>query len=295
MNNPTMNSDSTHGTDGLAALLQRAVDDEPPSEFSADQQVMRGRRARRGRSALTTVSAAATVTVVSLIAVGVRGLEGGVTDPAAGVPSGASVAVSTPAATSRSAASSGLTKDNVAATIENELGTTFRTVTVRERMRMPSGQPALSLYGAIADPAGDTVFIFGMAGRERQPSTPPTHERTGLTLPSCNGSDFTVGSRPPESAYVGQCHSRTLSNGAVVIWRTGRAPGGYARSAAMLGRPDGSGVFAESTNQATVDPSTCVENATGKHCPVGAIVRPDTGVTAEALGELLIAMEPLTR
>jgi hypothetical protein len=63
----------------------------------------------------------------------------------------------------------------------------------------------------------------------------------------------------------------------------------------MLGRPDGSLAFAESTNQATVDPHTCIENATGQQCPVAPIVRSDPGVTARALGDLLISLEPLTR
>ncbi|MGH3463230.1 MAG: hypothetical protein ACRDP9_17360 [Kribbellaceae bacterium] len=282
MNDPMMKGDDTRG---LTALLQRAVDDEPPSGFSAAEQVRRGRRARRRRTALASVSAVAAVAVVALVAVAVRGLADGATDATAG----------TPAPTTGSAGPSELTKDTVAATIEDALGVTFRTVKVQERMKMPSGQPALDLYGAIADPAGDTVFVFGMVGVDDGPTTPPTGEETARTLPNCKASDFTVGTRPPQSAYVGTCHSQTLSNGAVVIWRSGHAPGGYARSAAMLGRPDGSEVFVESTNQAIVDPRTCVENGTGKHCPVGAIVRPDPGVTAQALGDLLVSLEPLTR
>jgi hypothetical protein len=283
MNDPTVHGDDTRG---LAALLQRAIDDEPPSRFSTAEQARRGRNASRRRTALVGIGAVATVAVFALGAVAALDLHGGATR-------------ATLAAASESAGPSELSKDTVAATIADELGVTFRTVTVQERMKMPSGRPALDLYGALADPTGDTAFVFAMVGADAgptgEPTTPPTRRESAPRLPSC-GSDFTVGNDgPPESAYVGTCHWQVLSNGTVVIWRSGRAPGGYARSAAMLGRADSSGVFAESTNQAIVDPRTCVENEFEKHCKVAAIVQPDPGVTAQALGALLTSLEPLTR
>jgi hypothetical protein len=266
----------THDDDGsgLGVLLRKALDDKSTPSFTADQQVARGRRARRVRSSLAGLSTVAAFAVIALVAVTVRGLI-----------DGNDVTIVTPAAppSTRSTAMTPVTQDTLAATLEDQLGVTFRTVKVQERMRMPSGNPALDLYGSIADRTGDTAFSFGMVGAEAG------------RLPNCNSTDFTLGSRPPENAYVGTCTSRTLANGTVVIWRSGLAPGGYARSSAMLGRPDGSQVFVESTNQAIDDPSSCVENSSGKHCPITPIARKHPGVTAQALGDLLVALEPVTR
>lgn len=287
MNKPMIDGDDTRG---VATLLHRAVADEPPLGFTVAEQVRRGEVARRRRMAFAGVGALATVAV---LAVGVSGLAHWVMGTTASTTVSAATAGSPPA--TASAEPRVLKKSTVAAVIEDALGVTFRTVKVQERMTMPSGQPALDLYGAVDDPGGDTAFAFGMVGADPRPTAPTTAEEPRRT-PTCAGSDFTVGSDgPPESAYVGTCHSRRLSNGAVVIWRSGNAPGGYARSAAMLERPDGSGTFVESTNQAIVDPRTCVEDSTGKHCPVSAIVRPEAGVTAQALGDLLISLEPVTR
>jgi hypothetical protein len=280
----------THHDDGngLGVLLHRAVDEEPALGFTADQHVARGRRARRVRNALAGLSTVATVAAIALVAVTVRGPGGGDGD-AATIGTAAGPLGTGPAATNP------LTQQTLVATLQDELGATFRTVTVHERMHMPSGNPALDLYGSIADPTGDTAFFFGMVGVEPdsdgyQPSPGPR------LLPDCDGSDFTIGNDgPPEHAYVGTCTSQTLANGTVVIWRSGRTPDGYARSAAILGRPDGSGMFVESTNQAIVDPSTCIENSSGKHCPIAPIMRTDPGVTAQALGDLLVTLEPATR
>ena len=273
---------------GLGVLLRRAVDVEPALGFTADQLVARGRRARLVRGSLAGLSAVATVSVIALVALTVRGPGGG---------DGGAATIGTLAAAPGNgpAATTSLSQHNLAATLQDQLGVTFRTVTVHERMRMPSGNPALDLHGSIADPTGDTAFAFGMVGVDD--NSDGTHPSPGpRLLPDCNGSDFTIGNDgPPESAYVGTCTARTLANGTVVIWRSGRAPDGYARSAAMLGRPDGSGMFVESTNQAMVDPSTCIENSAGKHCPIAPIVQTDPGVTALALGDLLIALEPATR
>ena len=276
-----------HDDDGsrLAVLLRRAVDDEPAPGFTADQLVARGRRARRVRGSLTGLGTVAAIAVIALVAVTVRGPGDEATTTTA--PAAAPGTGTTPAPS--------LTRDTLDATLQDQLGVTFATVHVHERMRMPSGQPALDLSGSIAGQTGDTAFFFGMVGVDND--TDGSHPSPGpRLLPDCNGSDFTIGNDgPPENAYVGTCSSRMLDNGAIVIWRSGRAPGGYARSAAMLGRPDGSGLFVESTNQAIVDPITCIENSSGKHCPIAPIVQTDPGVTAQALGDLLVTLEPATR
>jgi hypothetical protein len=55
--------------------------------------------------------------------------------------------------------------------------------------------------------------------------------------------------------YYGPCHISTLSNGSILIVRSGRtASGGFTMAQAVLIRPDGSGIFAENTNQTLMTP-----------------------------------------
>jgi hypothetical protein len=260
----------------VTALLRRALDDEPPAAFVADDLVGRGRRTRRRRRAAAGGCAVALVAVASA---GVVGLAGG--DPA-------TTPVPVAAGSTTSEVPERLTAENAERTIEDRLGIVFRDVNVHERMPAPDGAPALTVSGAIADPGGDSAFGFHLTG--------PDDGVTKRWQPTCEGSDFgNPGDRPAEEAYVGTCSTRTLANGAIVLWRSGRAPGGYARSSAMLGRPDGSWLAVEATNQAAVDPATCVESAAGKACPTGAVTRTEPAVTAEALRDLLVALEPATR
>ena len=114
-----------------------------------------------------------------------------------------------------------MTRDTLDATLQDQLGVTFATVDVHERMRMLSGQPALDLSGSIAGQTGDTAFFFGMVGVDND--TDGSHPSPGpRLLPDCNGSDFTISNDgPPLNDWLGTCTSRSLDNGAIVIWRSG--------------------------------------------------------------------------
>jgi hypothetical protein len=195
--------------------------------------------------------------------------------------------VAAPRSDAKPAVPNPVTEDNIAQTVAEQLGIAFRDVNVQTRGRMPSGDHGISLYGAIDDPGGDSMLrVFAH-----------TYDPGGGThrpLPGCD-ADFNTDGPHPESAYVGDCSVTTLAGGAVLVVRSGVAPGGYARATAQLFRPDWSGLTAESTNQDTVDPKTCVETAHSKECPAAPITRADTGVTAQALGDLLVALEPATR
>ncbi len=267
----------------LTALLQRTLDDEPPLGFGVDDLVAGGRRARRRRSA---VAGAGSVTALVLVA---AALVAGARDAKD------SVAPARPAsAGSLPAVPDSITKDNRATTVEQQLGVTFRDVTVHERDRMPSGRTSVSLYGAIEDAAGPSAMMLalmrpdaGLAAREK------AVHATGVP---CDGYSFgNEGDTPPDAAYTGPCATRTLDGGVFVVERTGRTADGYARVIAMLFRPDGSGLATVVTNQDTVDPSTCVETAYSKNCPMAPITRPAPAVTARQLGDLLTALESATR
>ena len=68
-------------------------------------------------------------------------------------------------------------------------------------------------------------------------------------MPTCAElSDLSSGNG---DGYYGPCHIRRLADGSILIVRSGRTTsGGFTMAQATLIRPDGSGIFAENTNQA---------------------------------------------
>jgi hypothetical protein len=82
--------------------------------------------------------------------------------------------------------------------------------------------------------------------------------------------------------YYGPCAIRRLTDGSILIERSGRtASGGFTKAQAVLIRPDGSGVFAEDTNQAMITVRTLPTHQGGHLAkpalPPGVRVEPAVG------------------
>ncbi len=247
-------------------------------DLDPDALVAAGRRGRRRRrtALLLSGTAAAAVPVLAWALLGGSG----------------SPVVVTPAAEPAPTVPAQVTEDNLAQTVAEQLGITWRIATVHGRNdgRRPADGPTMTVFAAVADPAGDSALSLTSLGW--------ADEQRGRAriVPSCAsaGPWGHEALEPALDSYTGPCTERTLAKGSVVIARDTRS-GAYARATALLVRPDGSSLMVESTNQAAPDPSLCTEDATGKHCPVPPITRTTTGVSATALSDLLVALEPATR
>jgi len=261
----------------VATVLHRALSDEPPLRLDPDDLLALGRRDRRRRRLALATTTAAVVVMASAVTASLQQSPAG-TSPVAVAPGGWGAP----------AVPDTVTEHNLAEVVAQQLEIEYREVVVHGRDQRAPGLSTMNLSAAVDDPVGDTALTLHFLAAN------PDKPRRGA--PHCgDGSSFgNPGEGPAEDTYVGSCNDYTLESGAALEVKDLRSDA-YAKVQAILVRPDGSTILAQSTNQDSVDPKQCVETETGKDCPMGEITRPTTGVSAQALGDLLASLEPATR
>jgi hypothetical protein len=227
----------------IITQLKATIDDEPPLGFGPTDVIAtarRVRRRRRSRYTAVTAGAAAVVTAGLVLA-----LPGG---PRAGnTPAGhaaelsltslSRIAGKQPATVpggSSGARVDGVTAAQVFALFEQDTGAQVTEAQVS--LLRPPGE--LDLAAGLAVPGRPYLNIQ---------VTPPGTMITAL--PTCAElSDLASGSG---DGFYGPCTIQRLADGSILIVRSGETKQGHFTMAqATLIKPDGSGVFAEDTNQA---------------------------------------------
>jgi hypothetical protein len=234
----------------MTTAMQEAVEHEPPLGFGAAEVVARARRARRRRRAVslggTAVVAAAAVTGV--VIAGATPAQAPTT--AGGSPASHAAKLTLTAlgkiATSRPKAS--LSPDQAAArtaVVEGISGPALAGLIEQQTRMQLTGVQVSAL-----PPTDELDLAAGIAVAGSPYLNVQVAPAGGLTTtkPSCAElSDLASGSG---DGYYGPCTIRTLSDGSLLIVRSGTTnTGGFTMAQATLIRPDGSGVFAEDTNQ----------------------------------------------
>ncbi|HEY1915451.1 MAG TPA: hypothetical protein VGH27_07740 [Streptosporangiaceae bacterium] len=267
----------------ITAELRSAIDDEPPLGLRPADVILAARRVKRRRRACL----AGGVGAVAAVAVGaVAAVAAGSAGPAPAHTGQLSLAALTRTATSHPKAfaiSSGhASADGVTAA---QVFTLFQQST---------GTPLASAQASVLAPSGDLDLSAGLA-LPGQPSlniqvTPAGTMET--STPTCfELSDLSSGSG---DGYFGPCTIKRLSDGSILIERSGRTTtGGYAMAQATLIRPDGSGVFAEDTNQALTSVKQQVSIKEGKPA-LPPVLRAEPAVGTRALTNLVLAIAART-
>jgi hypothetical protein len=252
----------------VSAALHEAVTEEPPLGFGAAEVVARARRTRRKRRALslggTAVVAAAAVTGVMLAGTSPAQAPSAGGAAASGASASGTHAVkltltalgqiarrhpkqslSPDEKLARTAVVEGIKGPELAGLIEQETGVQLTGVSVSALGRPSARQSGeLDLAAGLAVPGHPYLNV----------QVAPAHNLI-TTKPTCAElSDLASGSG---DGYYGPCQISTLPDGSLLIVRSGTTTShGYTMAQAVLIRPDGSGVFAENTNQSWINPAT---------------------------------------
>ena len=132
----------------------------------------------------------------------------------------------------------GISTSNLAALVEKDTGAKLTNVNV-------AGLPPFQVINLSAgiDVAGDPYLNVQVA---------PEHTMT-TAVPTCaQMSDLSSGDG---DGYYGPCSITKLPDGSTLVVRSGKtATGGFTMTQALLVNPDGSGIFAENTNQTAATP-----------------------------------------
>jgi hypothetical protein len=259
----------------ITTQLKAAVNDEPPLGFAAADVIATARRVRRRRRA---GYAAATAGVAAVAAVAVLALPGGGTGgAAAGRPAHLSLASLSRIAgqrppavpgTGSAARVDGVTAAQVFALFEQDTGA--RVASAQVSLLRPPGE--LDLGAGLAVSGHPYLNIQVAPATTMITATPTCAELSDLASGSGDG-------------YYGPCTIRRLAGGSLLIVRSGETKQGHATMAqATLIQPDGSGVFAEDTNQPLETPGEIVkEKEAGGNPAQPPVVSVNPPVSANAL------------
>lgn len=249
----------------IAAVLRTALDEEPPLGFGPADVVSRARKVRgrrRGAAAVAATAAATAAAVTGLVIAGggpgvrTSGGSAGLTLAAlsqtAARTGGSHAARGASGATARNSGRAGgatatgsagpvgvvdgIPASRLAGLVQRETGVRLKDVQVS--LLRPPGELDMGAGLAVA---GEPYLNVQVAPADTMITSMPTCAKLS-DLASGNGD-----------GYYGPCHIKRLADGSILVVRSGRtATGGYTMAQASLIRPDGSGVFAENTNQTWV-------------------------------------------
>jgi hypothetical protein len=246
----------------ITAQIKTAIGEEPPLGFEPADVIAAARRVRRRRRG---VYAAAGAGVAAAVAAGtVLAL------PGAGTGTGGTVAgratelsltslshIASKRPSTVSGVSSGARVDGVTA---GDVFTLFSKDT---------GAGVTAAKGSLLRPPGELDLAAGLAvdGHPYLNIQVAPRGTLSTAMPTCSGlSDLASGDG---DGYYGPCTIRRLADGSILVVRSGETKQGhFAMAQATLIRPDGSGVFAEDTNQAMVSTKVAEKSGSrGKPAP----------------------------
>jgi hypothetical protein len=229
----------------ITTQIKMAISDEPPLGFGPGDVIAAARRARRRRRGMY---AAATAGVAAAVAAGtVLALPGGGSGtPAPGTLNGHATEMSL-TSLSRIAGKQPAAAPGGLPTARLEGVTAAETYALFEKdtgIKVTAAQASLL--------RGDLDLAAGLAvtGHPYLNIQVTQADMMITTKPTCAElSDLASGSG---DGYYGPCSIQDLADGSFLIVRSGEtSQGHFTMAQATLIRPDGSGVFAEDTNQAT--------------------------------------------
>jgi hypothetical protein len=225
----------------VSTLLQSALGDEPPLSFDPADVLMSARLTRRRRrgAALAGTSGALIIVALSLALVftGVTQAHSTARRPALSLVALEKTASTRPtqgpAFVGPTVRVGGITTSNLAELVERDTGVKLIGVNVGV---LPPNQ-VINLSAGI-DVPGDPYLNVQVA---------PEHTMV-TALPTCaQMSDLSSGDG---DGFYGPCSITKLPDGSTLVVRSGKtATGGFTMAQALLVSPDGSGIFAENTNQ----------------------------------------------
>jgi len=245
----------------IKTVLEGAVSQEPPIGFGPADVLERGRRARRRRRG-TALAALVTGAGVTAAVVGLTGVSGGAAPGLAGGRAGhqrlslAALETAAAQASARSAVTGltartarirvdGIAAARLAGLVQRDTGVRLSQANVSV---LASGGPGGAKHPFIDLGAGLAVKGHPYLNVQVTPA-----DSLITKTPTCAElSDLSSGDG---DGYYGPCHIRRLAGGSILIVRSGETKtAGFTMAQATLIRPDGSGIFAEDTNQAWMPP-----------------------------------------
>jgi hypothetical protein len=267
----------------VTTLLQSALDDEPPLGFAPADILDRAhaaRRRRRGFALAGTSCMAAVLVALALVLSGSPNVHSPRVAPALSLvalerTAAAHAAEQPPRRVGPAVRVEGISSDDLAALVEQDTGVTLDNVNIGV---LPPDQ-VIDLSAAI-DVTGQPYLNVQVA---------PAHTMTTAT-PTCSElSDLNSGDG---DGFYGPCSITTLADGSRFVVRSGRtSTGGFTMAQALLVSPDGSGIFAENTNQTATAPRLAWfrGSATDRHASqVPPAVRPLPVLDSEAMATLVL-------
>ncbi len=272
----------------VTTLWQSALDDEPPLGFAPADVLDRARAARRRRRgfALAGTSCMAAVFVaLALVLSGSPSVHSPRVTPSLSLVALEHTAATHTAGKPRRAGPTvrveGISSGDLAALVEQDTGVDLDNVNIGV---LPPDQ-VINLSAAI-DVTGQPYLNVQVA---------PAHSMDTAT-PTCSElSDLNSGSG---DGFYGPCSITTLADGATFVVRSGKtSTGGFTMAQALLVNPDGSGIFAENTNQTATNPrlawyptaSSPSRSATARQVSqIPAVVRPLPVLDSGAMATLVL-------
>jgi hypothetical protein len=287
----------------IRTVLEEAVSEEPPIGFRPADVLERGRRTRRRRrgaalAALVT-GAGVTAAVVGLTVggAGSAGRSPALAGGRPGHPKLSLAALETAAArASARPAVSGLTPRTARVTVDGIAAGRLAGLVQRDaHVRLAQVQVSVLASGGPGGQKHPFIDLGAGVAVTGHPYVNVQVTPAGMLItkmPTCAElSDLSSGNG---DGYYGPCHIRRLADGSILIARSGAtASGGFTMAQATLIRPDGSGIFAEDTNQAWTVPARIAKRGpAGKKLP--PVVRAQPPVGAGVLDQLVRSLAALS-
>ena len=229
----------------VTTLLQSALDNEPSLSFDPEDVLAKAHSTRRRRrlvGIVGTSGATAGLIALALILAGVPQIHSTKQNPALSLVALEKIAASRPTQYSvlvdPAVRVGGITTSDLAALVEEDTGVKLTDVNVAV---LPPAQ-VINLSAGI-NVAGEPYLNVQVA---------PEHTMV-TEIPNCaQMSDLNSGDG---DGYYGPCSISKLPDGSTLVVRSGKtAKGVFTMAQALLVNPDGSGIFAENTNQTATTP-----------------------------------------
>jgi hypothetical protein len=241
-------------------VLEEAVSQEPPIGFGPADVLDRGQRARRRRRG-TALAALVTGAGVTAAVVGLTGVSGGTAPGLARGQAGhqrlslAALETAAARASTRSAVT-GLTPHTARIKVDGIAAGRLAGLVQRDTgVRLSQANVSVLASGG---PGGKHFFIdlgAGIAVKGHPYLNVQVTPAGSLITKTPTCAELSDAASGTGDGYYGPCDIRRLADGSILIVRSGGTKqGGFTMAQATLIRPDGSGIFAEDTNQAWMPP-----------------------------------------
>jgi hypothetical protein len=247
----------------IKTVLEEAVSQEPPIGFGPADVLESGRRARRRRRG-AALAALVTGAGVTAAVVGLTGVTGGTGGTAPGLAGGrtshprlslAALETAAARASARSAVT-GLTPGTARIKVDGIAAGRLAGLVQRDTgVRLSQANVSVLANGG---PGAKHFFIdlgAGIAAKGHPYLNVQVTPADSLITKTPTCAELSDAASGTGDGYYGPCHIRRLPDGSILIVRSGGTKqGGFTMAQATLIRPDGSGIFAEDTNQAWMPP-----------------------------------------